>query len=218
MAQQDVNPPRNGDRQYDETVDPKNPPNSVLQPAARTAALTSYLGGIIVLFVIVGLALVYRSASGRRIAQDPGERGDRTAQENREIGTAGERSPDPSSPGGFDPAARPGSTSDELEFRGADDRDAQRDLNARTSATKLSAVLDAAPTAAIGMPVDVRGITVANVDGGSFWIHDGNDKIEVVPPAGAAPVRTGQSVDVVGKVESDGRSGVRVRATRVNSR
>jgi hypothetical protein len=215
MAQQDVNPPSNHDRQYDETVDPKNPPNSVLQPAARTAALTSYLGGIVVLFVIIGLALVYWNASGRRIAQDPGLRAAGEARDNAEIGTAGERDPNLSSPGGGSADPRPGDTSDELEFRGADDRDAQRDLNARTGATKLSAILDVTPTAAIGMPVDIRGITVANVDGGSFWIHDGNDKIEVVPPAGAAPVRAGQSVDVVGKVEADGRSGVRIRAARV---
>ena len=214
MAQQDVNPPNNQDRQYDETVDPKNPPNSVLQPAARTAALTSYLGGIVVLFVIVGLALVYWSASGRRIAQDPGDRAADEARENVEIGTAGERDTNLSRSGGGSADPRPGDTSDELEFRGADDRDAQRDLNARTSATRLSAVLDVSPAAAIGMPVDIRGITVANVEGGSFWIHDGNDKIEVVPPAGTT-VRAGQSVDVVGKVESDGRSGVRILATRV---
>jgi hypothetical protein len=215
MAQQDVNPPRNQDRQYDETVDPKNPPNSVLQPAARTAALTSYLGGIVVLFVIIGLALVYWTASGRRIAQDPGQRVDNEARDNAEVGTAGERDPNPSSPGGFSADPRAGDTSDELEFRGADDRDAQRDLSVRSSATKLSAVLDVSPAAAIGRPVDIRGITVANVDGGSFWIHDGNDKIEVVPPAGAPQVRAGQSVDVVGKVESNGRSGVRILATRV---
>jgi hypothetical protein len=216
MAQQDVNPPRDGDRQYDETVDPKNPPNSVLQPAARTAALTSYLGGIIVLFVIVGMALVYWNVSGRRIAQDPGDRVADEARDHAEIGTAGERDPNLSSPGGGSADPRAGDTSDELEFRGADD-DA-RDLNARASATKLSAVLDVSPAAAIGMPVDLRGTSVANVDGGSFWIHDGNDKIEVVPPAGAAAVRAGQSVDVVGKVEADGRAGVRILASRINLR
>jgi hypothetical protein len=215
MAQQDVNPPRNADRQYDETVDPKNPPNSVLQPAARTAALASYLGGIVVLFVIVGLALVYWSASGRRIAQDPGERVADAARDNAEVGTAGERDPNLSSPGGGSADPRPGDTRDELEFRGADDREAQRELNARASATKLSAVLDVSPAAAVGMPVDIRGITVANVDSGSFWIHDGNDKIEVVPPSATAGVRAGQKIDVVGKVESDGRSGVRIRATRI---
>jgi hypothetical protein len=215
MAQQDVNPPSNQDRQYGETVDPKNPPNSVLQPAARTAALTSYLGGIVVLFVVVGLALVYWTASGRRIAQDPGQRVTDEARDNAEVGTAGERDPNLSSPGGGSADPRAGDTNAELEFRGADDRDAQRDLNARTIGTKVGAVLDVSPAAAIGMPVDIRGITVANVDGGSFWIHDGNDKIEVVPPAGAAPVRAGQSVDVAGKVEADGRSGVRIRATRV---
>ena len=218
MAQQDVNPPRNQSRQYDETVDPKNPPNSVLQPAARTAALTSYLGGIVVLFVVIGLALVYWTASGRRIAQDPGERADTEARDNAEVGTAGERDPNLASPGGFSADPRPGDTSDELKFRGADDRDAQRELNARSSATKLRAILDVSPATAVGMPVDIRGITVANVDGGSFWIHDGNDKIEVVPPAGAPQVRSGQSVDVAGTVESDGRSGVRVRAARVSTR
>src|SRR5688572_21862682 len=106
MAQQD------GHEQYEETTDPKNPPNSVLQPQARRATVTTFLGGIVVFFLIVGAALIYWNASSRRIDPDPGLR---DAERGGEVGTVGDRD---DSPGGFNPAPRPDNTKDELEYRG----------------------------------------------------------------------------------------------------
>jgi hypothetical protein len=84
MAQQD-------DRQDDETVDPKNPPNRVLRP-------------IVVFFLVIAAALVYWRTTDRRI-DPPGQRD----REREYVGTTG--SPDP----------RHGNTRDELIYRGAGD-------------------------------------------------------------------------------------------------
>ena len=43
----------------DEIDDPTNPPNVLLRPENRRAALWSYLGPVIALFAIVGVALIY---------------------------------------------------------------------------------------------------------------------------------------------------------------
>jgi len=199
MAQQD-----DRDRDYPETVDPKNPPNSVLQPKVRTATLTTFLGGIVVFFLIVAAALIYWSASNRRIDPDPGLRGD----ERGEVGTAGDRD---NSPGGFEPAPRPDSTQEELEGRG--------DIGAPRPQpfTELSDLLEDKPGTIAGRRVDLHDVDVAAAQPGRFWIHDGNARLEVIAPEGQT-VRTGQSVDVTGTVESDGSSGVRVRADHVTAR
>jgi len=44
---------------YEDTVDPHNPPNSVLQPNVGSTALWAYLGPIVALFIIIGIALIY---------------------------------------------------------------------------------------------------------------------------------------------------------------
>lgn len=190
----------NRDKHYEETVDPKNPPNSVLQPAVRRATVTTFVGGIVILFLIVGAALIYWNASNRRIEPDPGLRGD-----SQEVGTAGERTP---GGGSADPSA--GSTRDELEFRGGDAPAGTR--------TELESILANSPSDSIGRRVNFHDVDVAILQDGSFWIHDGNARVQVLPPAGAGSVRNGQVVDVSGVVESDGGSGIRVRADRVTVR
>jgi len=90
---------------YEETRDPKNPPNSVLGPRARSAALRWFLGSLVVFFLLVGVALVFWSAANPRPA----------AREEREnvVGSGYF-----STEGGHDPIRRPRSTRDELRFRG----------------------------------------------------------------------------------------------------
>jgi hypothetical protein len=188
MAQQD-------DREYEETVDPKNPPNSVLRPEVRGATISTFLGGIVVFFLVIGAALIYWKTSGRNIDPDPGQRD----RESEYIGTTG--SPDP----------RPGNTSDELKFRGSEGLDTQ-------PIDELGDVLDTPPSSVIGKRVDLHNISVATADPGVFWVHDGNDKVEVIAPADAPAVRAGQAIDLIGIAESDDHGGVRIRATRVATR
>jgi hypothetical protein len=91
---------------YDDTHDPKNPPQSVLQPTVRSAALFSFVGSLIVFFVLVGAALLFWTVAHPRPA----------AREGMEdvIGTSGYYSTE----GGHDPVRRPGNTRDELKFKG----------------------------------------------------------------------------------------------------
>jgi hypothetical protein len=86
-----------------ETVDPRNPPNSVLRPEVRTAALWAYLGPLIAVAVVVLIALLYWANRDGA----PGEDVSPT------IGTSGD-----TRPGGNDPAPRPDSTNEELGDRG----------------------------------------------------------------------------------------------------
>jgi hypothetical protein len=98
------------EQQYEETVAPQNPPNSVTRPAVRRATLTTFLGGIIVVFVLAAGAFVYWTAVDRR--DDAG------AADPSAVGTSGERMPREGAPGGFDPDPSFNDTRDELEYRG----------------------------------------------------------------------------------------------------
>jgi hypothetical protein len=180
-------------RDYAETSDPKNPPNSVLAPAARTATVSTFLGGIIVFFLIVAAALIYWKASNRRIAPDPGDR----AGEAAEVGTS------------FDPSPTPDSTRDEIEYRGG--------VQGPEVFTDLGTIFDAKPAVAVGRRVDLHDVDVASAEPGRFWIHDGNVRLEVIAGDAATPIRQGQAVDITGTVEADGGT-VRIRAERVNGR
>jgi hypothetical protein len=191
----------NRDKHYEETVDPKNPPNSVLRPQARRATVTTFVGGLVVFFLIVGAALIYWNATNRRIDPDPGLRD----TETEEVGTAGAPTP---GGGSADPSLN--STRDEVEYRGGDDRGGAK--------TELGSMLEARPSDSIGRRVNLHDVDVATVEAGSFWIHDGNARVQVIPPAGSAMVRDGQVVDVSGVVESDGGTGMRIRADRVTVR
>ena len=85
---------------YEDTRNPKNPPNSVLGPDARSAALRWFIGSLVVFFLLIGVALVFWSAANPR----PSARQERESYYSTE--------------GGHDPIRRPRSTSDELKYRG----------------------------------------------------------------------------------------------------
>jgi len=91
---------------YEETRNPKNPPNSVLAPHARSAALRWFVGSLVVFFLLIGVALVFWSAANPR----PSAQG----QRENVVGASGYYSTE----GGHDPARQPRSTRDELKFRG----------------------------------------------------------------------------------------------------
>ena len=92
---------------YDDTHDPKNPPNSVLNATTRSAVLASFVGSLVVFFVFVGVALLFWTVAHPRPAAREGMEG--------VVGTSGSYSTE----GGHDPVRRPSSTRDELKFRGA---------------------------------------------------------------------------------------------------
>jgi hypothetical protein len=102
--QHDIEP----EPRYNETTEPQNPPNAVVKPQARTAALVTFLGGIILFFVLFGAGLLLWTATHRP--------GSDELREPSAVGTSGE-----TTPGGFDPAPEHGNTRSELEYRGVDE-------------------------------------------------------------------------------------------------
>ena len=90
--------------QYEETVDPKNPPTSVLNPQIRKATFWAYIGPLIIIAVVLGIALLYWSTrdTADSVAEPP------------TIGTSGENP----GRGGSNPDRTPDSTQDESEYRG----------------------------------------------------------------------------------------------------
>ena len=196
----------------EETTAPQNPPNSVLQPAARKSAVRTYVGGLLALFLIVGAAAVYWTSSGRGRDTDV-ERPDAAS-----IGTAGERAAAEESPGGIDPDPDHGSTREELEFRGAGERPQGPMPGLGTSAplTELGAITGDDATVVAGRRIDVQDVTVdSSTSSDTFTVKDGDARAQVVAPSGAPRVEAGQRVNVSGNVEPDGRGGVQIRATRV---
>lgn len=175
-----------------ELNDPKNPPNSVLSKGARRAAVLSYLGPVIVLFVIVGIVLIYWSTRGPMTS---GEQ-----RENSVIGTSGERT---EGGGTADPAFD--STRDELAFKGGD---------TGVSGT-LSSVKAVTSARDAGHQVSIANAEVSAVNqDGSFWIHDGNDRVAVTG-ADVTAIKEGQHVTVMGTTERDASGALRIRAARV---
>ena len=191
MPQQPIDDERSGPH-YSETVAPSNPPNAVLNEPVRRAAVWTYLGLIVVFFLIIGAALLFWP--GTRGLQPADERSDPSA-----VGTSGDRSP-----GGFEPAPRPDDTADELEFRGGTGGSAinsLKDLREESSRT-LS-----------GRRVELDDVEVERADGATFTVRDGDDRATVVT-AGGPTVRPGQRVNVTGIVEQDGNA-VRIRANLI---
>lgn len=95
------------DTDYEETIAPQNPPNSMVRPQARTRWWASSFGVVTAIFIVVVIAFVVVML--RNAADD----GAGLFPDSEVEGTSGD------SPGGFDPAPRPDNTRDELEFRGA---------------------------------------------------------------------------------------------------
>ena len=174
---------------YEETLDPRNPPNSVANREVRRTALRVYLWPLVALFIVVGLALIYWANRGP-VFNDPQE-GVGTTGDRQDV--VGERGNDDDTPGGINPDPRPDSTVDELKFRGVD-----------------------AP-ASRGGAMDLTGVRVVGVrdDGRTFWVQSGDDQVEVSAPDGAPQVKPGSTVSISGVRESDGQGGTRIRARRV---
>lgn len=118
MAERDDRPRELSQHPYDphDPHDPHDPPEAVANRRIRRTALWTYLGPIVVLAVILGIAMLFwvRHEPGRA----PGERS------LNPIGTTGATPKDaneaqyPQS-GGGDPARRPANTADELKEKGA---------------------------------------------------------------------------------------------------
>jgi hypothetical protein len=193
----------NRDPQYEETTAPQNPPNSMVNPTARTTWWGSSVGILAIVFLIVvagfGWVLVQRELG----------KGGRTP-DSETIGTSG--AVRDTGPGGFDPTPEPRSTRDELEFRGVGERPQgpMPGLN-HDGITDAGAVKNAPA----GSRVRLMNVAVDRADGDTFWIRAGDTTLAVVAPGGTPTVRAGQQVNVTGTIEATGETR-RIRASRID--
>ncbi len=195
----------NRDPQYEETTAPENPPNSMVNPAARTGWLASSFGVLALVFLIVGAVFAWV------FVQRELGKGGRTP-DSQTIGTSGAQNVRENAPGGFDPAPDPDNTRDELEFRGVGDRP-QGPMPALNQdyVTEASAV----KSAAAGSRVRLMDVTVDRANGDTFWIRTGDTTLMVIAPGGTPTVRGGQQVNVTGTIEAAGDT-KRIRASRID--
>lgn len=195
----------NRDPQYEETTAPQNPPNSMVNPAARATWWGSSVGVLAIVFLIAaagfGWVLVQRELG----------KGGRTP-DSQTIGTSGALNVRDNAPGGFDPAPTPDNTRDELEFRGVGDppQGPRPGLNA-DYVTEAGEVTNAPA----GSRVRLMNVTVDRADGDMFWIRTGDTALAVVAPGGTPTVREGQQVNVTGTIEAAGDR-KRIRASRID--
>jgi uncharacterized protein YdeI (BOF family) len=171
----------------------------MVKPSTRRAALISYLGPVVVLFVVVGLGLIYW-ANRTPMAQTP-------APIDGGIGTTGSEI----GGGGAEPDL--GGTRDEIEYRG----DTEKVPGAAGGSGDVVATVRAASAASAGQRVALRNVEVAEVRSDVLWVHDGDNRIAVTIPEGAATIPANSRVDVDGTTETH-TQGVRVRASRVQVR
>ena len=174
----------------DEITDPRNPPQVLLKPEARRAALWSYLGPVIALFIVAGAAMLYWVSRGP-LPHDA--RSDEGA-----IGTVGR-----DAAGGGDPQGPFRSTEDELKYRGVPDAG---DATIRSIESALAA------DGSSPRRVVLERVTVDSVDGSTTWIKDGSDRIAVVTES-APGVTSGDAASVSGTTERDSQGNVRIRGS-----
>src|SRR5688572_1930408 len=193
----------NRDPQYDETTAPQNPPNSMVNPTARTAWWGSSVGILAIVFLIViagfGWVLVQRQLG----------KGGRTP-DSQTIGTSG--AVRGNTPGGFDPAPQPGSTREELEFRGVGDPPQGPGPGLNADYITAAGEVKDAPA---GSRVRLTNVAVDRSDGDTFWIRADDTTMAVVAPGGTPTVRAGQHVNVTGTIEATGET-KRIRASRID--
>ena len=182
---------------YDETRDPHNPPNVMVNSHTRNLAFWSYVGPLLAFCAIVAVGLVYWLSRGP-VAPDPGD-----VAESQSIGTAGERSPATDTPGGGDPAPRPNSAADEVRFRGGD-----------SALRTLEDVAESAPTG--GQRVALDNAEIESVRGNTFIVRDGDTRVYVIAPSDNPELRAGRLVDIVGQTERGQNGQPQVRASEVN--
>jgi len=214
-----VEPPndRHTPERYEETTDPKNPPNSVINPFVRRTALRSYLGPLVVFFLIAGMGLIYWANRPPLVSGDQdGQQIGTSGESNDRIDAVGERGNRDDTPGGVDPGPRPDSTAEELRNRGVNQPSQPLPGLARDTMLTGLPMLEGEPKQMVGRRIDLRNVEVVDARGSSqFWVQDGNHKAEVTAPRNGPAVKSGSKVNLSGLVEDDGRGGVRIRAERV---
>lgn len=206
---------------YDDTLKRTNPPGALVSRSTRNLVFWSYLGPIIVLFVVIAAGFgywVWRNAS----ATNPSN------QRTYAVGTTGTQGDygytgdyrAGSGPGGYDPqrvVGAPNHTTNELHRRGADgwSQGPNTPLFPDQPLTRLDAVLQN-PAQVAGRPADISNVVVDSATGNTFWVRDDGQKVEVVAPKGATVVKPGMRVHVVGTVEAGDNGRSRIRASRVD--
>jgi hypothetical protein len=178
---------------------PKYPPQSLMRREVRRFAVMSYLGPVVVLFVVIGIALIYW-----------GNRTPVPSHETPQLDATGTTGFQPQGGGGARPKSD--STADELKFKGSSLATGAAQPERGAALTEIDRVASAKTA---GLPVSLPLVEVSAVEGGSFWIHDGNNRVVVIPPD-RVQVKNGQHVSVDGITEIDPSGSVRVRASRVD--
>ncbi|HTM05227.1 MAG TPA: hypothetical protein VL173_17075 [Vicinamibacterales bacterium] len=169
----------------------------MISKGARRAAVWSYFAPIVVLFLVIGVALVYWVSR-------PTQRADRPEQPRRDPATVGTFGSDQ---GGFDPATRPGDVRAEIRRRGED----LSPVNGLDDLRHVNGVYT-------DRPVDLKDVKVESADGNRFWVRDGHDRIQVLASDGAAAVKPGTNVDVAGRVERNADGTLYIRASRIQTK
>jgi len=169
-----------------ELNEPGDPPNVLLRSETRRTALFSYLGPVIALFAIVGVALIYWVNRGPVPAHEK--------PDSDVIGTSGR-----TTPGGGDPQPSFGRTHDEIVNRGESDKAVNAQGNDPSALTTIDRAL-AAPSA-VPRHVALSAVEVEKAEGRTIWVRDGDASIAVILPQGAAVPRRGDRVDVSGLTE-----------------
>ena len=184
---------------------PKNPPNSLLRKDTRRTAVMSYVGPVVALFVIAGIALIYWA--NRPAGVDPNER-DRDA-----VGTGGQAQ----SPGGFDPQPSFKGTNDELEHRGVGDKPDSHtpDIDPAETLTSVGRVIG---TEASGKQVTLEDVEVVSASEGHVWVRDEDAQVQITAPQGVATLKPGMHVDIVGSTERGADNVITIRATEIRKR
>ena len=183
------------------STNPKNPPQSVLNPHVRRAALMSYLGPLVALFAVVGIALIYWSNRGPVSPDD---------RERDAVGTVG------NSAGGTAPTPRFRTTDDELRYRGSEKSGrAETNREPAKAETKLDSVRS---IEGAGRRVEIDNAEVVSLDGSVMWIIDGDNLIAVLVPEGGKPMKSGARVRVTGTTEIDPQGNLQIRASGIEAK
>jgi hypothetical protein len=178
---------------------PENPPDSLLRPAARRAALLSYLGPVVILFVVVGIALVYWLNRGPVRTITPLDRS--------VIGTAGLKTD-----GGGDPRPSFSGTANEIRNRAGDETSLGSRPDDRAALTTVDTIRNSGTGA---RRVALSAVQVDSVDGNTIWVREGESRVAIVLPQGTAAPRRGDRVDVSGMTDTQDGS-IRVVADAVH--
>jgi len=181
-------------RRYDETTNPKNPPEAVLHKGARRAAVWSYFVPVVVLFAAIGMALLYwssRTPYSETNSTDPAE-----------VATVGRAD------GGFNPKPRPDSARDEIEFRGGD----------LAPITSIGALRDVSAASMRGRRIALDEVTVDRVSGNVLWVRDGERTYAILTPSSGSSATAGATISLRGRLEPDEQGAPRIVADQLQTK